>query len=33
MLKPPMAFANYAGLKDADLGDIIAYLRTVPPLQ
>jgi mono/diheme cytochrome c family protein len=32
-LKPPMAFASYAGLKDADLGDIIAYLRTVPPLQ
>jgi mono/diheme cytochrome c family protein len=32
-LKPPMAFAHYAGLKDADLGDIIAYLRTVPPLQ
>lgn len=33
MLKPPMAFASYAGLKDTDLGDIIAYLRTVPPLQ
>jgi mono/diheme cytochrome c family protein len=33
MLKPPMAFASYAGLKDADIGDIIAYLRTVPPLQ
>jgi mono/diheme cytochrome c family protein len=32
-LKPPMAFANYAGLKQADIGDIIAYLRTVPPLQ
>jgi len=24
---------HYAGLKDADLADIIAYLRTVPPLQ
>src|SRR6185437_12867558 len=31
-LKPPMAFSYYAGLKDADLKDIIAYLRTVPPL-
>jgi mono/diheme cytochrome c family protein len=33
MLKPPMAYASYAGLTDADLKDIIAYLRTVPPLQ
>jgi Cytochrome c len=33
VLKPPMAFAYYAGLKPADLADIIAYLRTVPPLQ
>jgi mono/diheme cytochrome c family protein len=33
LLKPPMAFAYYAGLKQADLADIIAYLRTVPPLQ
>jgi mono/diheme cytochrome c family protein len=32
-LKPPMAYAYYAGLKEADLADIIAYLRTVPPLQ
>ena len=31
-LKPPMAFGFYAGLKDADLKDIIAYLHTVPPL-
>jgi mono/diheme cytochrome c family protein len=31
-LKPPMAFGFYAGLKDSDLQDIIAYLRTVPPL-
>jgi mono/diheme cytochrome c family protein len=31
-LKRPMAFAFYAGLKDADLKDIVAYLRTVPPL-
>ena len=30
-LKPPMAYGYYASLKDADLADIIAYLRTVPP--
>jgi cytochrome c553 len=33
ILKPPMAYAFYAGLKQADLADIVAYLRTVPPLQ
>jgi mono/diheme cytochrome c family protein len=33
VLKPPMAYAYYAALKQADLADIIAYLRTVPPLQ
>ena len=33
MLKPPMAYNYYAGLKDADLADIIVYLRNVPPLQ
>lgn len=32
-LKPPMAFSFYADLKNADLAAIIAYLRTVPPLQ
>ena len=32
-LKPPMGFSYYAGLKASDLADIIAYLRTVPPLQ
>jgi mono/diheme cytochrome c family protein len=32
-LKPPMAFQFYAGLTDRDLGDIVAYLRTLPPLQ
>ena len=32
-LKPPMAYRYYAGLKVTDLVDIIAYLRTVPPLQ
>jgi mono/diheme cytochrome c family protein len=31
-LKPPMAYDFYAGLKPADVADIIAYLRTVPPL-
>ena len=33
LLKPPMGFAYYAALKEADLADIVAYLRTVPPLQ
>ena len=33
MLKPPMGYRFYAGLKQSDLADIIAYLRTVPPLQ
>ena len=32
-LKPPMAYNYYAALKPSDLADIIAYLRTVPPLQ
>jgi mono/diheme cytochrome c family protein len=31
-LKPPMAYGFYAGLRDGDVADIIAYLRTVPPL-
>jgi len=30
-LKPPMAYGYYAALKPADLADIVAYLRTVPP--
>ncbi|MDB5636292.1 MAG: hypothetical protein JWP51_1200 [Bradyrhizobium sp.] len=33
MLKPPMAYKYYAELEQADLADIVAYLRTVPPLQ
>jgi mono/diheme cytochrome c family protein len=33
LLKPPMAYGYYAAIKDADLADIVAYLRTVPPLQ
>jgi mono/diheme cytochrome c family protein len=32
-LKPPMAYTYYAGLKETDVADIIAYLRTLPPLQ
>lgn len=32
-LKPPMAYGYYAELKPADVADIIAYLRKVPPLQ
>lgn len=32
-LKPPMAYSFYAGLADGDVRDIIAYLRTLPPLQ
>jgi hypothetical protein len=32
-LKQPMAYASYAGLSEADLDAIVAYLRTVPPLQ
>lgn len=31
-LKPPMAFGFYARLKPGDLDDIVAYLRTVPPV-
>ena len=30
-LKAPMAYGYYATLKDTDLADIVAYLRTVPP--
>ena len=29
-LKPPMGFAFYANLTDADLDALVAYLRTVP---
>jgi mono/diheme cytochrome c family protein len=31
-LKPPMAYGFYAGLKEKDLKDVIAWLRTLPPL-
>jgi mono/diheme cytochrome c family protein len=30
-LKPPMSYASYAKMTDADLNAIVAYLRTVPP--
>jgi mono/diheme cytochrome c family protein len=30
-LKPPMGYAYYAKMTDADLDAIVAYLRTVPP--
>ena len=33
VLKPPMAFAWYANMTDADLTAIVAWLRTVPPLE
>lgn len=32
-LKPPMAYGYYAALRDSDLADVVAYLRSVPPLQ
>jgi mono/diheme cytochrome c family protein len=32
-LKPPMGFAWYARMTDADLDTIVVYLRTVPPLE
>ena len=31
-LQPPMAFSFYRGINDADLNAIVAYLRTLPPL-
>jgi mono/diheme cytochrome c family protein len=32
-LKPPMDFSSYAKMTNADLDAIVAYLRTVPPLE
>jgi hypothetical protein len=32
-LQPPMAFSFYRGITDSDLNAIIAYLRTVPPVE
>jgi mono/diheme cytochrome c family protein len=31
-LRPPMAFYAYAGMSRQDLTDLVAYLRTLPPL-
>lgn len=31
-LQPPMAYAWYAGMRDEDLGAIVAYLRSLPAL-
>lgn len=33
VLKPPMPFAWYAGMKPADVEAIVTYLRTIPPLE
>jgi mono/diheme cytochrome c family protein len=30
-LRPPMGFSYYAQMKDTDLDDLIAWLRTAPP--
>ena len=32
-LVPPMDFKSYSGMTDADLNAIVAYLRTLPPLE
>lgn len=32
-LQPPMAFTWYAGMSESDLDAIVAYLRTLPPLE
>jgi hypothetical protein len=32
-LQPPMPFAYYAKLSPFDLDAIVAYLRTLPPLE
>jgi mono/diheme cytochrome c family protein len=32
-LKPPMGFGYYAKMTDSDLNDLVAYLRTAPPLK
>jgi hypothetical protein len=32
-LQPPMAFAWYARMTEADLNAIVAYLRSVPPVE
>ena len=32
VLNPPMAIAWYSGMTESDLDAIVAWLRTVPPL-
>ena len=32
-LQPPMGFSWYSGLKEADLDAIVAWLRTLPPIE
>lgn len=32
-LKPPMGYGYYAKMTDADVDAVVAYLRTVPPLE
>lgn len=32
-LKPPMGYALYAKMTDANLDTVVAYLRTVPPME
>ncbi len=32
-MKPPMGYSYYAKMADADLNAMVAYLRTVPPLE
>jgi (2Fe-2S) ferredoxin len=32
-LKPPMGYAWYARVSDDDLNAVVAYLRTLPPLE
>jgi mono/diheme cytochrome c family protein len=32
-LNPPMGFAYYAHMNDYDIDDVIAWLRTVPPIE
>jgi hypothetical protein len=32
-LQPPMSYVWYARMNDADLSALVAWLRTLPPLQ
>jgi mono/diheme cytochrome c family protein len=33
LIGPPMPFAMYRGLSDEDLGAVVAFLRTLPPVE